>query len=145
LPPSLVEPVRLAKQLYEPHPSSLIEQRALAAFMNSGQYERHIRRMKRIYAKKYTIFYRLLQEKLGSLFNFIPSDAGLHIFAEWKHAPWQYERLVAECRRSGVKWIDGSVYYAEAARTAACFGFAHLREPELVQGIERIVECWKRL
>lgn len=145
MPPSLVEPVRQAKQLYEPHPTSLIEQRALASFMNSGQYERHIRRMKRIYAKKYTFFYRLLQEKLGSLFNFIPTDAGLHIYAEWRRSPQQYESLMAECRRSGVRWTDGSIFYAEAARTAAYFGFAHLREPELAQGVERIVKAWERL
>ncbi|UUZ89602.1 PLP-dependent aminotransferase family protein [Paenibacillus sp. P25] len=55
LPPRLAGPFARALALYEPRPVNLLEQRALAAFMQSGEYERHLRRMKRIYSRKFAL------------------------------------------------------------------------------------------
>ncbi|WCN39638.1 PLP-dependent aminotransferase family protein [Aneurinibacillus uraniidurans] len=145
LPECLVEPMVRAKQLYEPHPSTIMEQRALAAFMKSGHYERHLRRMKRVYGKKYAMFYRMLQKKIGLLFNFIKSDAGLHIYGSWKGMESEYVRLQSICRQKGVIWEDATTYFMSPSAPAACFGFSHLNEEEMEEGIRLIFEAWESI
>lgn len=53
LPPSLVKPLLAAKTLYEPVPSAILEQRALAKFMARGGYLRHLRRLTRLYGDRH--------------------------------------------------------------------------------------------
>src|SRR5690606_16388279 len=43
LPSGFGELVRKAKQIYDTHPPAIVEQRALAEFMQGGHYERHLR------------------------------------------------------------------------------------------------------
>jgi GntR family transcriptional regulator/MocR family aminotransferase len=126
-----------AKQLFEPHPTTILEQRALASFMNSGQYERHLRRMKRIYSRKYDRMFAEMTRTLGDLFEFIPSDAGLHMFAWWKGSNEQWKQFKTTCRDAGIIWSDGDPNYAEhKQRPSACFGFSHLEELEMLKGVE---------
>ncbi|MZQ86030.1 aminotransferase class I/II-fold pyridoxal phosphate-dependent enzyme [Paenibacillus sp. 5J-6] len=135
LPEALHDAFVAAKRLYEPHPSGLLEQRSLAAFMASGGYERHLRRMRRVYASKFLLLQALLQEQLSTLFEWVESDAGLHLFGWWRGDPRTYAAYAAECRKAGVTWSDASSYGIPAGRAGACFGFAHLSEQEIRQGV----------
>ncbi len=135
LPAGLTAPFVKAKQLYEPHPTGIMEQRALAAFMNAGRYERHLRKMKRVYSKKYETLLHLLQEKLSDYFRVAESEAGLHIYAEWKHSEEAYLRYKAACLEAGVRWQDAGACFADRPRPAACFGFSHLTEREMRDGV----------
>jgi len=65
VPPALADAFRKAKQLFEPHPAAVLEQRALAAFLNGGGYERHLRRMRRRYMKLCERFESLLAKRAG--------------------------------------------------------------------------------
>ncbi|CAH0118447.1 MULTISPECIES: PLP-dependent aminotransferase family protein [unclassified Paenibacillus] len=143
LPPGLVEPMNRAKHLYEPYPSSLLEQRALAAFMKSGHYERHLRRMKRIYGRKYAVLYKALQEMAADLFDIVPCDAGLHIYGVWRHSAEAYERWGSLAEAKGVIWSDGRRYQLEGGHPAACFGFAHLVDEQLERGVRIMAEAWR--
>jgi GntR family transcriptional regulator/MocR family aminotransferase len=135
-----------AKQLFEPHPTAILEQRALAVFMNSGQYERHLRRMKRIYSRRYQLIYSVMSHTLADLFDFIASDAGLHLFAWWKGSLVKWHRFKEACRKQGVIWAEGDFHYSEKeGRPAACFGFSHLQEAEIIKGIELMREAADRL
>jgi GntR family transcriptional regulator/MocR family aminotransferase len=90
LPLALADVFRKAQALYEPKPINLLEQRALASFMNSGQYERHLRRMNRLYSRKFKLLFQLLTEQLSDFFDWIENDAGLHIFGWWKKNKQSY-------------------------------------------------------
>ncbi|MEC0247616.1 PLP-dependent aminotransferase family protein, partial [Paenibacillus chitinolyticus] len=139
LPPSLVEPFRRAKQHYEPLTTGMMEQRALAAFMNSGAYERHLRRMQRVYGEKAA----LLRSGLAALdpaFEWMPSEAGLHIFGWWKGGAEEYRRFAAECAGRGVFWRDAGQHVRCGGRPAACFGFGHLSREEIGRGIAVMAE-----
>ncbi|RAV09387.1 PLP-dependent aminotransferase family protein [Paenibacillus contaminans] len=140
LPPGLLVPFAKAKQLFEPHPASLLEQRALAAFMNSGQYERHLRRMKRVYSRKYALLETLLREKLGGLFDIEPTDAGLHLFAWWKGSAERLRSYLAACERNGVQLFEGTASYAGDPRLCAVFGFSHLSEHEIREAVARMAK-----
>ncbi|MFC5447370.1 MocR-like pyridoxine biosynthesis transcription factor PdxR [Paenibacillus aestuarii] len=136
LPEALHGAFVAAKRLYEPHPSGLLEQRALAAFMASGGYERHLRRMRRVYASKFLLLQALLQEHLSTLFEWVDSDAGLHLFGWWRGDPRTYDRYAAACNEAGVEWSDAGGYDLPPGRAGGCFGFAHLTEDEMRRGVE---------
>ncbi|WKL01956.1 hypothetical protein Q0F98_37245 [Paenibacillus amylolyticus] len=104
LPPTLADTFRKAQALYEPRPVNLIEQRALAAFMTSGQYERHLRRMNRLYSRKFHLLLKLLNKKLSTWFDWVENEAGLHVFGWWRGNVTTYEafRESAEVTRCGI-------------------------------------------
>lgn len=135
LPRWLNTPFCKAQHLYEPHPTSLLQQQAVCAFMNSGHYERHLRRMKRHYSKKHKLCSQALQKHLGHLFDFVEGDAGLHIFGWWKGSLEAYESLRQRCRAQGIVWSDAGSYTLQPGKTGGCFGFAHLTEEEIIAGI----------
>ncbi|HZG74973.1 MAG TPA: PLP-dependent aminotransferase family protein, partial [Paenibacillus sp.] len=123
---------------YEPHPTGLVEQLALAAFMKSGAYERHLRRMKRVYSRKYELLSAALRERLGHVFETRPQDAGLHIYARWTGTREAYESLIEACEARGVAWSDVSHERDGEWAGAAAFGFAGVEPAAIVSGIEAI-------
>ncbi|MCY9694395.1 PLP-dependent aminotransferase family protein [Paenibacillus alginolyticus] len=135
LPEALQDAFVAAKRLYEPHPSGLLEQRSLAAFMASGGYERHLRRMRRVYASKFLLLQALLQEQLSTLFEWVESDSGLHLFGWWRGDFNSYASYAAACREVGVSWSDAAFYDLPQERAGAIFGFAHLTEEEIRSGV----------
>ncbi|MDR6553916.1 PLP-dependent aminotransferase family protein [Paenibacillus qinlingensis] len=143
LPEALHDAFAAAKRLYEPHPTGLLEQRSLAAFMASGGYERHLRRMRRVYASKFLLLQALLQEQLSTLFEWVDSDSGLHLFGWWRGDLRSYNEYAAACRAAGVTWTDAGNYALPAGRAGACFGFAHLTEAEIRQGVSRLRSIYK--
>ncbi|MFD2331593.1 PLP-dependent aminotransferase family protein [Cohnella sp. GCM10020058] len=139
LPPGIHEPFLLAKQLYDPYPAGLTEQRALADWMNQGEYDRHLRRSRRIFNRLQGQLRKELS-KLGPLFVVHPADAGLLLFASWTGQPDRYDRLASACKQAGVSWGDGSIYAVEQRpdERTALFGFAHLDESGIARGIQTI-------
>jgi GntR family transcriptional regulator/MocR family aminotransferase len=136
VPSGLREAFLKAKQLIEPHPAAILEQRALAVFMNSGHYERHLRRMKRVYSKRYAIIYTQMNLKLHDLFDFVPANAGLHLFAWWKGSLLDWNLYKQACEEAGVIWSQGDQFYLEGEqRASVCFGFSHLLESEIIEGV----------
>lgn len=139
LPRVLVMPFARAKALYEPHPSAILEQRALASFMNSGLYERHLRRMKRIYSHKFTLLRDALK-RLTIPIRWVEGDAGLHIFGWWTGAQEDYDAFEKACREAGVEWAKDRT---NRNRIGISLGFSHLTDDDLTVGIERMSEVWK--
>jgi len=138
LPDALLPAYAALKRLYEPHPTAIVEQLALAVFMNSGGYERHLRRMKRVYSRKYETLIGALRERLGHAFETRPQDAGLHVFARWTGERREYEALVEACAARGVVWADVSYERDGEWVSAAAFGFAGVDAEQIRLGIETI-------
>ncbi|MEF2967916.1 PLP-dependent aminotransferase family protein [Paenibacillus sp. M1] len=143
LPRSLVGPAAAAKALYEPVPPAWLEQRALARFMRRGDYERHLRRMRRIYSAKHELFRQALARELPGLFSLKPADAGLLVYANWLRSPREYEAFREAARRRGVLFREGAVYRLSPGPPAACFSFSHLEDDQLLEGVYRLALAWK--
>ncbi|WP_042163821.1 PLP-dependent aminotransferase family protein [Paenibacillus gorillae] len=154
VPESLREPMRLAKHWLEPRSSGVAEQRALAAFMASGLYSRHLRRQRRLYGRRLLKFREEAERHLSGLFRFKPSDAGLHLYADWAGNPDDLEQLRTQCVQEGIKWSSSKPYWIadhtggaapEGGPAGALFAFAHLNEGDIAEGLRRIGDCWRRL
>lgn len=143
LPRSLVPPVLLAKGLYEPVPPARLEQRALARFMRRGDYERHLRRMRRIYSAKQELFRRTLEAEVPGLFALKQADAGLLLFADWRRSPEEYTAFKEAARNRGVQFRDSDVYRLTPGPPAACFSLSHLEDDQIIEGVFRMALAWK--
>ncbi|MGI3183937.1 PLP-dependent aminotransferase family protein [Nioella aestuarii] len=79
LPPSLVEPIRQALAETGPR-ASLVPQPALAAFMDSGAFATHLRRMRRVYADRQKALLRSLSRHLPEdALIAEPDPSGMHL------------------------------------------------------------------
>ncbi|HZG85745.1 PLP-dependent aminotransferase family protein [Paenibacillus sp.] len=142
LPDALLPAFLALKGLYEPHPTAMTEQRAMAEFMKNGGYERHLRRMKRLYSRKYEALIGGLREKLAHAFATQPQDAGLHVYARWTGSREAYLELIEACARRGVTWTD--VSYCDASGEPVCaaaFGFSGLTIEQIRFGLDVIAQA----
>jgi len=150
VPQELLRPFLLAKRLYDPYPTGLAEQQALANWMSAGGYDRHMRKTRRTLGKLERKLRESLQTELKGLFTAVPSDAGLHVYALWEKSAEDYDRLARACIAAGVAWRHGSIYDAadpagRSPRASALFGFAHLNEEQIEEGVRRIRRAARNL
>ena len=80
LPQALVEPFARAKLLADGG-SAFLEQEALADFIGSGAFERHIRRSRAWNGERRTVLLRALTQYLGDDVTVAGTNAGLHVVA----------------------------------------------------------------
>ncbi|XID95721.1 PLP-dependent aminotransferase family protein [Paenibacillaceae bacterium WGS1546] len=144
VPKALLRAFLLAKKLYDPYPTGIAEQQALGAWMNSGGYDRHVRKTRRALGKLEGKLRDSLERQLEGLFAAFPSDAGLHVYATWEGGAEAYGKLVRECEKLGVRWRDGAAYEnrgeeaCDPRKPSALFGFAHLDAERIEDGMARI-------
>ncbi|MBS4175236.1 PLP-dependent aminotransferase family protein [Bacillus sp. FJAT-49736] len=137
VPPYLKHVFLEAKHLFEPYTTSVLEQLAISSFIKSGAYERHIRRMNRIYTQKYHVFKRLMEEHLRDLFTWEESQAGFHLFAWWKRSAEEYLLFVQNCQEEGLYWPTiQRGFVNEPARKAVIFGYSHLSTEQMENAIQ---------
>ncbi len=64
--------------------ASIVAQPALADFMATGHFAQHIRRTRRLYAKRHTVLVEALEIHGGDLFEVQHYDSGMHVVARFK-------------------------------------------------------------
>ncbi len=80
LPTPYIEPVRAFRSAIDSFPS-ITPQLALSAFMESGDFAKHIRRLRKTHAARHEAFQTSFKRRLHKYFTLTPSDAGLHMLA----------------------------------------------------------------
>lgn len=123
--------------------ASITPQRALALFMEDGDFYRHIRRIRRTYGERRQALVRLLRDQLGHLVSFEDHHAGMQIVV--KLPPGRDDVEVAQrAARHGVMCAPLSKYYARSPKQAGLIlGFCGFSVPELEQGadvLRRVLE-----
>ena len=127
--------------------ASLVAQPALAEFIADGAYATHIRRTRRIYARRMTALVEAGRRLEGRI-TLAPTSAGMHIVADLE--PTLARRtgdraLAASMREAGLIALPLSDYYAlRPTRAALLLGFAGFTETALEAGIERLARLIAR-
>lgn len=83
LPPELLNFYRMIKGSYN-QTASPMEQAALALFMREGQLERHLRKIRKIYAKKNQLLLDTIKRVMGEKVTVFGGETGLHILLKLK-------------------------------------------------------------
>ncbi len=114
VPKTLVQRFRL-ERLSHGAPPSLMAQPALAAFMNSGDFAIHIRRMRRIYAARRRVLIEALRPADGTLYRIDASPAGLMLLLRLADGASD-EDAVQVLERRGIEVQSLSSHYAGRSR-----------------------------
>jgi GntR family transcriptional regulator/MocR family aminotransferase len=117
-------------------------QSAMAAFLASGAFERHVRRMKRVYSARRTAMLAALDFAFGPDAGVMGEAAGLHLALRFDDARFKTLRFdEATVSRIGA---SGAVVYPAARFAFARYpgierilllGYGNLKEEEIERGV----------
>jgi GntR family transcriptional regulator/MocR family aminotransferase len=151
LPPALVAAFRQAKQLTDRH-APLLEQRAMATLIDSGVYERHVRRGRRENERRRVALLNAIAHHLPIGTQVLGAAAGLHVVVRvpgicLSDGPG----LVAAAARRGVGIYLLAPLFAPAQPRAArhgaglVLGYASLSIAQIDEGVRRLSEAVKEV
>ncbi|MBG9795085.1 GntR family transcriptional regulator [Paenibacillus dendritiformis] len=143
LPPALLERYRSDFAVYE-QTASKLHQLTLERFMEEGHWDRHVRKIRKIYRKKHAALLAAVKRTMGGQVRVIGQDSGLHVLLRAGNGMTEAELLQAAAR-VGVKVYPTSNYWGEGADTEAptlLLGFGGVSEHEIEDGIGRLYEAW---
>lgn len=136
-PPQLVALAAEAKRLVDLQ-TATPGQELLADMIHSGQFEAHLRRMRRVYRARRTALLEAVARDLGDLAAPGPSDAGLYlrlVLADGLNE----EAVAARAAALGVAVYPAGPYFARAVpKPGLILGYAALDVPGIQEGIRRL-------
>ena len=126
------------------HSVSQPVQRALAEFIDSGDYAEHVRRMRALYAKRKTLFSSLVRSHLQGMLELAPADGGMQ-FAGW------FNENVDDCSvaeaglRAGLTlWPLSRYWIGPGARSGLHLGYTGISESVLESSVRRLADVVAR-
>lgn len=141
LPPSLMSQYLIKLADYNNSVSPMI-QRALALFMQSGEFERHIRRMRKVYQRKHQILLTSIDQYLDNRVEIVGEKSGLHILLKLKGIA--ASDLIERGLVKGVKVYSPARFwlYPNSETTSyLMLGFGGLSVAEIEKGVGLIASC----
>lgn len=145
LPVPLVPVFRRAKQLTDRH-APVLEQRVLATLLDSGAYERHVRRTRRGHERRRLALLSALERELPVQVQVVGAAAGLHVVLRLPGlAPADEGRIVRQAEVQGLGVYPLSPLYVDPDATATpgraggaglILGYASLTEAQIARGVQ---------
>src|SRR5215218_4582972 len=146
VPAALAPAFARAKRLTDRHSPGL-EQEALADLIESGGYERHVRRVRRRNGERRAALLSALSATLGDAVTVVGADAGLHVVVWLNRVPrTQEEALIAWAQAAGLGVHPVTPLYAPAPAAARpdaaglVMGYASLDERTIARGVRMLRE-----
>ena len=136
LPHWLIEPVARARAASDRHPAWR-DAMAVARFIEAGELERHLARMRRLYRARRDALIAALQEHLGDLIAIGPADAGIHLLARLP-AGVDDLALAEAASGAGVACMPLSPHYQRAPQPGLLLGFGGMPEERLAEGVRQL-------
>jgi len=140
LPQPLVASFTEWKRLLDHHSNSVF-QLALAQWIESGDLDRHISHMKKIYTRRRQEMLSLLEELFPGQVSIFGDASGLHLVAGFSGASFLPE-LVDLIRQSGVYAVPVSRHTMLGGHESQLIlGFAQLEPSEMRRGLSILRDC----
>lgn len=138
VPEHLVESFCGARSLMDRHPPSA-DQHSLAAFISEGHLDRHIRRVRLVYADRRMHLIDMLQRALpGDLAWLQPGDQGMHLVL-WLAATISDEVVAAKAMEEGVSVRAVSPMYSDAgSRQGLILGLGGYSNEEMARAVRKL-------
>lgn len=115
------------------------DQEVLTDFLTEGHFERHIHRMRVLYAGRRRILLEALREVFGERLEVFGADAGLHVVIGLRGlAPCEVPALIERAAARGVGVYSAAPYYHQQPAPVAglILGYAGLSERQLRDGVQ---------
>jgi len=141
VPKALVE-VFVRAKAYSDRQSPLIEQYALADFIDEGHFERHVRRMRGLYERRRNALIDQLKTAFGTNVAVRGESAGMHLLAKFSiEVP--NDELVLRAAREGVSLTNAQpLYLLGGGEGEFVLGFAELDEERIAEGVQRLARAF---
>jgi len=132
------------------HKSNVLMQAALAKWMASGGFERHLRRTTRVNLQRRDHAVSVLNKY--DCFEFDIPDGGMALWVKLKHGSGiiegeaSAELLTKKCQQMGIYIQHERQYQLNKDSARDCFirlGFAGMNENKFADGIDLLVNCLK--
>lgn len=118
-------------------PVSIMVQKMLTSFIESGEFEKHLNRMRKIYSKKRQLLMDMLSERKDITIR--GADAGLHLVLEYPKY-YNEEDIVKKAKEKKIKVYGLSSYGTKREIPSILLGFATLSDEKLREGIKLLLE-----
>ncbi|SFG65438.1 PLP-dependent aminotransferase family protein [Sporolactobacillus nakayamae] len=141
LPPALLETYQ---RLEWRQTASRLHQQTLALFIENGQWEQHIRKMRTIYKKKQALLLETIRTEMGRHVRVSGQDAGLHIAIHVK-SKCPSRTLIKQAKKAGIRVYETSAYLVQnkdMTYSSILLGFGGLSPDEIRQGIKLLHKTW---
>jgi GntR family transcriptional regulator / MocR family aminotransferase len=136
VPRSLVRAFTSAKWLCDRHTPTL-EQAALAEFITSGMYERHLRRVRRRNAARRDVLLEAIGEHLGNA-EVTGQGAGAHVVL-WPSRRISENAAAEKAASRGVGIYGIASYFStKPSRAGLMLGYSRIKELDIREGIRRL-------
>lgn len=141
LPKALFEQVRKAKYMNDIY-SPILEQKALAKFIETGAFDHHIITMRKLYLKKRNYLIDCLRNTFGSKVRITGADAGLHFIVTFNSIVFTHN-LIIELEKSGVEICTLSKYCLKSSslnKSSLVFGYGNTKIEDMEKGVKIIYD-----
>jgi GntR family transcriptional regulator/MocR family aminotransferase len=139
VPTSLIAAFTGAKWINDQH-SAVLEQQALAEFITTGAYERHLRRLRRRNSLRREALLNAIDEHLRDRVDVTGDGAGAHV-ALWPRYRAPELSLIERAAARGVGIYGMSRYFlTKPPRAGFLLGYSRMKEAEIREGMRRLSE-----
>ncbi|MFJ7826128.1 PLP-dependent aminotransferase family protein [Psychrobacillus sp. NPDC096623] len=123
--------------------TSLLSQLTMAKFMEEGEWNRHIKRMRLVYKRKMQCLVSELKIHFKQCISIIGEQSGLYVLVK-VHLNRSEEWLIERASIYGVKVYPTSIYFIEnhSAEAIIKLGFSNLTFDEIQEGVKLLKEAW---
>lgn len=146
VPRGLVDPFVTAKATVDRHAPTLT-QAIVAAFIREGHFERHLARMRRVYAERHDAMVAALATELDGIAfrDYATTSAGLHLMVRIDRDVTE-EEIVQRAREVGVA-VEGAShsFMVPPAQPHLFLGYAAVPAEEIRAGIARLARVIRAL
>jgi GntR family transcriptional regulator/MocR family aminotransferase len=134
VPPDLIDAFAAAKSVASRH-APLLDQAALCDFITEGHFGRHLRRMREIYAERWSVLREHARRQLAGLLEIAGVEAGLQTAAWLCNGMSGVAAARAAARRNVEVTPLGSYSRRPMAREGLQLGFAAVAPREIRRGV----------
>jgi GntR family transcriptional regulator/MocR family aminotransferase len=145
VPPTLIDGFDTAVSITGQYPP-LVLQAALADFIAQGFLATHLRRMRRLYARRQREFVALCRARLDRWLTVNEADTGMQVIGHFRHEALDDRDVLAVALRHGVDFSPLSRHYRHATPVQGMFlGYAGVSAEAMRQGVERLRKAFEEI
>lgn len=120
----------------------ILEQIALAKFLNTRKMDKHIGRMRKIYGEKREILLRSIEDRFGGAVEPWGDASGLHIALQFPGMEFG-EQFIDKCKKTGIRISTVTRYCPtkDTHKDKLLLGYGHLSHEQIQEGIKALHEA----
>jgi GntR family transcriptional regulator / MocR family aminotransferase len=139
-PAGLQPAISGAKWLTDRH-VALLYQAVLALFIDEGHFERHLRRMRKVYERRRAVLLECFETHFRTRARVLGTESGMHVLVQMDHVR-DADNFIAQASELGVGIYSARPYYSLEPPRGASFlmGYSSVSEDGIREGVRLLAK-----